>query len=1520
MADSPPLRHINAPLLHGNGQASSIPSSPRLPHRKLPQHEQPVKPKSRYIPQRIDEIGSPIRHNLAYSSLPASRSESPVPASVNPVIPKEERPYTPLSQAAGSQDPRYLLNAVKNLMRTRHGSVLTRNTILKMDHFEKGMNTKLDFHLQGAPNFRVADLNVYGVAQPTTIGLSTVLALLNCHPKSNIKASCTWFLTREEPLIYLNGHPYVLRDYADPLQNMVAFLGINAARLEKLEERLKHDVIKEAKNMGGLILVHQELTDGTIVPCFIAADQVQTPRELFEEFQQRDYRLKYFRIPISPEQAPEDNYFDEYVRVIKSLEPTDPLIFNCGMGAVRTTVGIVIAQIIRRIQLLELNEPDPFPIPGWNYADTNISENASDVPARNISPELFRGWEEVDTIQNQNHALLRLVYILEQGLNSKMSPRSAIEWALERGTMIENLKEAIMGNYHVITALTAVLDSGNFSKKMMDEVIDQSDAVINLREDILMNRIKQTTQPSAGYESKNSNIAKAAVGLQRYFSLLCFTAYINESADDQFNVKFSDWLKSRSEIWTMLQSIRRKSPKLYLFRPVDDLHRLIHTSTFSASLNSHRRHNALGYGPGMFEMTGAGGQLGSVAQEIEEYVLKSRTGAVLTSQTILKIDFWSTSQLDVDEHNQLQKLPTPGGVNTEEDDCNNIVSKRSQRHHVFLVEGGSNFRRIKHTHVYGIAQPTVDGLRTVIRRLLTDQPKNDKIQWINLREEPIIYINGIPYVLRDRYFTLRNIKVYKGITGERLEQLEERLKQDVIREVLNYDGRILLHGEDKDGNVLAAWEEVDTNDIMTVREVMTSVAMEIADELDSDTSSSDSSVGRVALRHGDVLDYYRVPVTAEKAPEWCDFDEIRNLITSTDLSKTALIMNCQVGLGRSTLGTVIATLITRWIKPSHVKEGNDHRRKCQYLNYQIINSLLRVIKNGLEVKHTVDDVIDTCGAFLNLREMIESEHIKSDNQDDEVKKKAHIKRGIAALQRYFVLLCFEAYLDSTSPELVNSTPTFESWMNKRPEIGTLLQEFEHPDEHLITPVEKSIGDGVALSSEIMSVVASRHGQVLAQQTILKHDAFPGCQKMSLKEKIEGAYNFRRVQVQDVKSCVKLPNKAADDSGLAADLERSDEEKLDPPFICGCAMPSKDAIKAVLKSMNAGPGGKRKVLWTCLREEPVLYVNKQPYVLRLFQDPLKNLESTGITTDRVEGMEERMKLEAINEWKEYDGRLLLHDEKANEKKNEFDLVGMWESVQIQDIETPKETFQSIIDEGYQVDYLRIPITDEQAPIPDVFDQLICRTKNANTGVDVLYNCQMGRGRTTTGMVTACLMAMIMNNDAIMMDKNGHILVDSPQSTRKSFIYNSENEESMEESYLNGEFKIILQLVSMLTYGKLAKRLTDKAINMCDHMQNLRKAIYDYKLRMDAIEDPKSKQYKAIKDVALNYLIRYFYLIVFANYLLEQLALAKVQQSDAISSEPDAICDETMDKASTFKLWLQGRREITNILKLQPVELS
>jgi hypothetical protein len=394
-----------------------------------------------------------------------------------------------------------------------------------------------------------------------------------------------------------------------------------------------------------------------------------------------------------------------------------------------------------------------------------------------------------------------------------------------------------------------------------------------------------------------------------------------------------------------------------------------------------------------------------------------------------------------------------------------------------------------------------------------------------------------------------------------------------------------------------------------------------------------------------------------------------------------------------TIGTVIATLLTAWMYPgsSKLKEESAELEKSQRprLNYQLINSLLRVIKNGLEVKSIVDDAIDRCGKFLNLRDVIEDMHVQAENEKDTANTKRAIKKGITALERYFLLICFQSYLDQTSPEAMDDTETFETWMKRHPELSTILLETRKEDIELIVPVESSIGDGVALESEVMGVVSSRHGQVLAQQTILKHDAFPGCQKMSLREKIDGAPNYRRVEARGIKAAVKFSNFSANTSGLQNDMDRNDFSGLSPPYICGCAMPTKDAIKQVLKKMDAGPGGKRKVMWTCLREEPVLYVNKRPYVLRIYQDPLKNLETTGIARERVEGMENRMKLDVLDELKIYNGRLLLHDEETTEKGG-FIIVPQWETVPVECVETPDDVFQSIIAEGYMVDYLRIPM--------------------------------------------------------------------------------------------------------------------------------------------------------------------------------------------------------------------------------------
>lgn len=109
-------------------------------------------------------------------------------------------------------------------------------------------------------------------------------------------------------------------------------------------------------------------------------------------------------------------------------------------------------------------------------------------------------------------------------------------------------------------------------------------------------------------------------------------------------------------------------------------------------------------------------------------------------------------------------------------------------------------------------------------------------------------------------------------------------------------------------------------------------------------------------------------------------------------------------------------------------------------------------------------------------------------------------------------------------------------------------------------------------SRIESVVATRNGEVLGRQTVLKSDHCPGCQSQYLPELIEGAPNFREVA----------------------------------PFpVYGVANPTIQGIRAVLQRVAEG-NNDRPVLWHNMREEPVVYINGKPFVLREVERPYKNM--------------------------------------------------------------------------------------------------------------------------------------------------------------------------------------------------------------------------------------------------------------------------------------------------------------------------
>ncbi|SJX66322.1 uncharacterized protein SRS1_16643 [Sporisorium reilianum f. sp. reilianum] len=1511
----------------------------------------------------------------------------------------------------------------ESVVRNRQGSVLNRGLILKTDHFAGGArHAHLNLHLQGAPNFRKADcsLEVYGVAQPTITGLKTILSVLNARPSKDTTASqnfelrlpshaaaatsisspqttspfgspslnqsqptpanasarkssaqsekarkCVWVCTREEPVIYVGGRPFVLREAERPVSTFE--LSMRADNLEAIESRLKQDILRESSKYGGLVMVHEETATGQIAPTWIAVDEasVHTVREVWDRVKAEGWRVDYHRIPIAEDQAIENNYLDAYAQVIKDLDPTETsLVANCGIGFTRTTFAMVAAVILRRKQMLLLGHDDPFaPLSGPQKSP--IQTPANGTPHSGVARSLRQAGEQ----QVQNLSLLRLIRVLNVSLSTRDS-QSTIEILLSNPALLESLRKANSGDYGVIRQLAGLLDEGLENKAIVDVAIDSCAHVTNLRETILSSRIRYSTDALDEAQAA-SHLEKAAKSLEKYFFLVAFASYVNASKTATFQHRFANWLKNRAEIWRGIQLIRSKGRRLYFFDPVGDLRILSGGKAGELVATNEKLQSRFG------EVSGQGAQV--PGDEFADYVIRNRAGIVLRPFTLLKCDIWR---------------------------------KFIERNAGLPIRGTVNFRRIPGSNIFATGQPTVDGIRNVVAALQEHYAsKTDAaniptrtVTWINLREEPIVYVNGKPYCLRQKGMSLRNIKAYSGINWDRLLLLEDRLKNDVVNELESGEGRLLLHTETSDGTIIPIWEEATAADVDTVQDIMTHIGSDFKD--------------KVQLR------FRRIPMTAEKPPDFSDISELLSAVLQANVERQPVVLNCQLGRGRSTMTAVLILMIARWLKQGHSKlpeaklqevheaetesktldsvtdsdglrlsssaqdsgtatpyardtvnadllddvlnspSGDDSQPpKRAPLSYHVINSLLRVIPRGLEVKRMVDECIDQCATVTNLREAIEEARLAAEDTEDEALRKKHIQSAIHNLRRYFLLIVFQSYLTQTRPDLLEASPSFRSFVTRQPVFDTIAKEFDKIDISTIMPLQKvDASDGVALSDEVQEVVSHRNGSILSAYTMLKSDFFSGILKLGLPERIDGMPNLRGVPL-----LLTPPSHANGANQPSTPMTPKTPLMAHGRETWGSGMPTVDGLRRGLTRMGAAPNGPAKVVWTSLREEPVLYVNGRPHVLRLADQPITNIEATGVTTDVVEGMEVALKNDMLKEAAERGGRVLLHDE-TEIRQGEFDIIPVWETVKEGDVLTPREVYELVQREGYKVDYARLAITDEQAPVPAVFSQLEERVITAlQTGSACVFNCQMGRGRTTTGMVIASLVSTVWHygdNLVASYEMSGSIILPSATTDETaggaqavnatdddaSFRRPKDNLDNREDDlWLQGEWRTILQLVGVLSHGKLAKKLTDRAIDRMEAVQNLRKAIYDSKLRADNAE-VGTKKHKHLSTVFTNYLQRYGYLITFANYLLEKseadgfMPLWPVlggggpavpidagredgaeeqvgggrKRSESMSSQLSSstaftsYTDGVGRRFPSFLGWLQPRREIGNIL--------
>merc|ERR1712193_422272 len=336
-------------------------------------------------------------------------------------------------------------------------------------------------------------------------------------------------------------------------------------------------------------------------------------------------------------------------------------------------------------------------------------------------------------------------------------------------------------------------------------------------------------------------------------------------------------------------------------------------------------------------------------------------------------EIWKAAAM-ADQFDKMQKLPDP-------------------------LPGCPNFHRIPGYKVYTCGQPTLEGIKNVLEKVTgTIYPKDGPIIWLNLRQEPDVYVNGQPICARPpnkigEYAELGAVTrdIIKADEAEFFKVVEGRVKEN--------------GGKLKYVTITKEEMEVEVKELKTLSEAMEAAKADFP--------------GMV---------HWRVPVCNSASPLETDFDIICNTLVGTSIN-TPVIVTDQVGLSRATTGSVIACLFKEFqINASFeglvetVPGVNlDLLKMDKYTmdpskdplfrgEFPVVLALLEKLKGGKGIKQ--------------LRENIAESKLSYEIMDDaaQVFLKSKIMDNI---HEYFYLIVFTAYMREAA-ELAKNAGTAEN--------------------------------------------------------------------------------------------------------------------------------------------------------------------------------------------------------------------------------------------------------------------------------------------------------------------------------------------------------------------------------------------------------------------------------------------------------------------------------------------------------------
>merc|ERR1712110_490994 len=294
------------------------------------------------------------------------------------------------------------------------------------------------------------------------------------------------------------------------------------------------------------------------------------------------------------------------------------------------------------------------------------------------------------------------------------------------------------------------------------------------------------------------------------------------------------------------------------------------------------------------------------------------------------------------------------------------------------IPGVPNFRRVPGYKVYCCGQPTAAALETTLNKVCGEiYPKDKKIIWFNMRQEPTVYINGEPVCARPpnkigEYAELGNV------TSKQLEEDEAEFVRVCEGQMKANDNKLKVLDVNKQE------KEIEVKTIVTLQESIAAL-----------------------LEKFPGLVLVRVPICNSASPNEVDFDTITAAMVGSSIN-TPVILNDQVGLSRATTGSVAACLFKEFqinasfeglvetvpgVNASLLKTDNyvmDPTKDALFRGeFEVVKQLVAKMPDGVGAKNNADKIIDLNGTkktggtgIKQLRENIAESKLSYEIMDD----------------------------------------------------------------------------------------------------------------------------------------------------------------------------------------------------------------------------------------------------------------------------------------------------------------------------------------------------------------------------------------------------------------------------------------------------------------------------------------------------------------------------------------------------------